>query len=299
MNERGGVPEELVALALKHAPSEGNHATLIPQVRLVRVGGSGFPSQSRYNPSLCLVLQGEKEAMVGAQAFRFAEGQFLVVSVDMPITGTVLRASEAEPFLCLVLELEPALIFELARDLGAGSKRGAVPRGIFVDKAGPELIDAVLRLGRCLERAEEARVVAPLALREILFRLLGSASGAAIRQLGLAGSRTQRIAQAVALIRSRFDKALRTEDLARAAGMSPSSFHHHFRQVTALTPLQYQKELRLQEAHRMLATEGEDAASVAFRVGYGSASQFSREYARHFGLPPISHLRELQRMSPR
>jgi AraC-like DNA-binding protein len=297
--EPRGVLEELVALVMAHTPCDGNHDTIIPQVRLVRAGGAGFPSHSRYQASLCLVLQGEKVAMAGAQAYRFAEGQFLVVPVEMPITGTVLRATEAEPFLCFVLALEPALIFELVQDLGAAPRREPAPRGIFVATAGPDLLDAVLRLARCLDREEETRVMAPLAMREILFRLLTSANGAAVRHLGHTGGRTQRIAKAVAVIRSRFDQVLRTEDLAREAGMSPSSFHHHFRQVTALTPLQYQKELRLQEAHRMLATEGEDAASVAFRVGYGSASQFSREYARHFGLPPISHLRDVQRMGPR
>ena len=286
------VPQELIDLTLAVSAGEGLHQTLIPQLQVVRSDGRTLPAHTRYTPSLCLVLQGEKEAVVGGRVLRFTPARYLVVSVDLPVTGRVVQATPEQPFLCLVLTLEPATVYGLVQELPP--PRTQASSGLFQEEMNPELTDALLRLLRCLATPADRRILAPMVLREITYRLLGSSFGATVRQLGVAGSRTQRIAQAVERIQARFDQPLTVDEMASAAHMSPSAFHHHFKQVTTMSPLRYQKELRLQEARRLLSTEAVDAATAALRVGYESPSQFSREYARLFGLPPMSDLKRLR-----
>jgi AraC-like DNA-binding protein len=292
MDPAAVIPKELVDLSLAFTDGEGQHPTAIRNLQIVRSDGRTAPAHRMYDPSLCLVVQGEKEASVGSQAYRFGAGEYLMLSVDLPVTGRVTQASPGQPFLCLVLALEPATVYGIVKELHQPEPAGPeAKRGIYQDRVDPDLADAMLRLLRCLKCESDTAVLAPFILGEITYRLLGSPHGFMVRQLGVAGSRTLRIAKAVDWIRSHYDQPLRMEHLAKLASMSQSAFFQHFKQVTTLSPLRYQKELRLQEARRLLSTELADAATAAFRVGYESPSQFSREYARMFGLPPISDLK--------
>ncbi len=269
-------------------------ATALPFLHAVRHDAPTALQCALYTPTLCLVLQGEKETTVGGASFRFRAGQCLVVPVTVPVTARVVRATKEAPFLCLVVDLDPDLVFALLRELGPGAPAAPPSRGPLLESAPPEVLETVLRLLRCLDREVECRILAPQLLREILFRLLVSPHGEAVRQLGVATSHARRVARAIEKLRADFHRPLRMEELARSVAMSPSAFFRHFKAVTTLSPLQYQKALRLQEARRLLGAEGGDAASVAFRVGYESPSQFSREYARLFGLPPMADARRLR-----
>jgi AraC-like DNA-binding protein len=291
----GAVPKELVDLTLAWSEGEDICRTPIPFLQIVRSDRPTLPMPTVYNPSLCVVVQGEKLATIGGNSFRFRAGQFLVASVNVPVTGQVTRASARAPFLCLVLDLEPLLIHDLLREMGP-LDTGAEDRrqGVFLEGVEPEMLDALLRLMRCLGPVDDQRVLAPLILREVTYRLLRSPHGHAVRQAGVAGSQLQRIARVIDRIRRQFDEPLSMDELARDANMSPSTFFHHFKLATTMSPLQYQKELRLQEARRLLSTEVADAASAAFRVGYESASQFNREYARMFGASPMADMKRLR-----
>ncbi len=291
----GAVPKELVDLTLAWSEGEDIRPTPIPFLQIVRSDRPTLPMPTVYNPCLCVVVQGEKLATIGGKAFRFQTGQFLVASVNVPVTGQVTRASARAPFLCLVLDLEPVLIHDLLREMGPvdpGAENGR--QGVFLEGLDSGLQGALLRLMRCLGQADDQRVLAPLILREVTYRLLRSPHGHAVRQAGVAGSQLQRIARVIDRIRRQFDQPLSMDELAKDANMSPSTFFHHFKLATTMSPLQYQKELRLQEARRLLSTEVPDAASAAFRVGYESASQFNREYARMFGLSPMADMKRLR-----
>ena len=245
-----------------------------------------------HRPSLCFVAQGAKEVVLGTSVYRYGEGEFLFSSVDLPITGEVLEASRSKPYLCLVLEIDASVVFELATVLKLPpSRAGATPRALFVGERDPDMTHAFERLVRCLAKRADAEVLAPSLMREITYRLLQGPYGAAVRELGIADSQTRRVARAIELLKQRFTEPLPTAALARAAGMSVSSFHAHFKRVSSMSPLQYQKHLRLHEARRLLHAGRPSAAEVAFQVGYESTSQFSREYARLFGLPPIRERR--------
>ena len=283
--------EHLATLTLAWAPGEGLFPTPLEGLQVIRSDGPTLPAHAMYRPSVCLVLQGAKEVVMNGRVFRFAPDCFLIVSIDLPMTTHVSQASPQAPFLCLALDLDPSLVFDLLQELGEQAASASTAPGIYLSQGSEELLDAFCRAMRCLRIPGDAAVLGPMLRKEITFRLLGTEYGPMVRQLGVAGSRIQRIAEAVAHIRARFAEPLRIEDLARLVHMSPSTFHQHFRQITTMSPRQFQKELRLQEAHRILRTEGLDAASAAFRVGYESPSHFSREYARHFGLPPIRDLR--------
>jgi AraC-like DNA-binding protein len=293
------VPRQLIELGLHHAPAAGTSATAIPALQIVRVDRPHVPVHSLLRPALCFIAQGTKQVTVGAEILRYGSGEFLFTSVDLPVTGEVSEASARRPYLCLALEIDPGVVFELASAKAARwpAAPSAPRRAIFVGQGDELMTHAFLRLMLCLERPLDAEVLAPLVIREITFRLLLGPYGAAVRELVVVGSQTQRVAQAIDRLKRDYARPLRVEELARAAGMSPSSFHQHFKKVTALSPLQYQKQLRLQEARRLLLVDGGGAGDVGFRVGYESASQFSREYARFFGLPPASDVKR-QRAQP-
>ncbi|WP_306590081.1 AraC family transcriptional regulator [Geothrix sp. 21YS21S-4] len=288
------VSEELVKLAAAAAPEAGTRPTAIPGLQVIRSDGPTLPVPTVYTPSFCFVAQGEKVATVGGTSFRFRAGESLVVPVDVPVTGQVVRASSRRPFLCLVLDLDPDVVYRLLQQWESLPARPPAGEHLVPARCDAEVGDALLRLLRCLVQEADRIVLAPLVIQEITYRLLHSPQGAAVRQLGVAGSHVRRIAKLIEHIRSHFDRPLRMEELARSANMSPSAFFHHFKQATTMSPLRYQKELRLQEARRLLSTEVVDAATAAFRVGYESPSQFSREYARLFGLPPIADMKRLR-----
>jgi AraC-like DNA-binding protein len=266
---------------------DGLFPTAIDGLFLLRASGDVLPHHVIYRPALCLVVQGAKQVMFGDKLFAYDEMQALVVSVEMPGFGRVTRASRDEPYLAIVLEFDVAMLREVMEQLDSPPKpRGDHGLGVFVDDVGEPLADCILRLIRMLGTPKAIPVLYPSILREICFWLLTGDNGGEVCKLGLPNSHTRRIAEAIYLLRDNFARAVKVEQLAAAARMSPSSFHQHFKMLTSMTPLQYQKHLRLIEARRLMMTDGATVTAAAYQVGYESASQFSREYARMFGAPP-------------
>jgi AraC-like DNA-binding protein len=292
--------DELTALMTRFTSTDGIHPTAIPRLSLARSGRPGDLIPAVYPPSLCVIAQGSKAVMLGDERYVYDRSRFLVASVDLPATGQILEASPNEPYLCVRLELEPKEVASVLLDADAvgmpAREEWATARGLFVSQASPVFVESVLRLVRLLATPEDIRALAPLAEREILYRLLKSEEGWRLRQIAAGQGQARRIAKAIAWLRTHFHEGLRVEALAEEANMSVSSFHAHFKSVTAMSPLQYQKQLRLQEARRLLLTDTVDAATAGHRVGYESPSQFSREYRRAFGVPPATDMRNLSRI---
>jgi AraC-like DNA-binding protein len=280
---------DLVALATRYAPRAGLHPTPNPALQIIRADAPYERVHSMHKPSLCFIAQGTKIVTIGEQKLRYGQNQFLYSSVEVPIAGEVIEATRSHPYIVLVLEIEPTLVFDLvsASELIEPAASTGSQRAIFVGR-DEAMTDTFTRLLGSLASPIDAGVLAPIAIREIVYRLLQGPYGAAVREVGIADSQTQRIAGIIERLKRDYAAALSMTALARQAGMSLSSFHAHFRKVTTLTPLQYQKHLRLHEARRLLLTTSTTAADAGFRVGYASASQFSREYARYFGMPPVS-----------
>jgi AraC-like DNA-binding protein len=246
------------------------------------------------DPSLCIVAQGAKEVFLAGEVYRYDPAHSLLVSVDLPISARVVEASPTRPCLAVRISLNPSVVGELLADCPDDLPRGPLARGLDVRPVEPQLLDAVARLVALLDSPQTLGPLAPLVLREITYRVLIGPQGARLRQIAAAGAPAQQIARAIRWLRDHYADPLRGESLARQARMSLSGFHQHFKAVTGLSPLQYQKRLRLQEARRLMRDEGLDAASAAVRVGYESPSQFSREYRRMFGAPPRQDVAALQ-----
>jgi AraC-like DNA-binding protein len=242
-----------------------------------------------------VIVQGEKQVLLEGEIYRYAPPQFLAVSVDLPLLGQVLVASEEAPYLCLAIDLDASTIADLmAQSDDLDVSRGEAARGLFVGDLDDATLESVVRLARLLDAPRDIPVLAPLALREFHYRLLRGPHGPAVAQMAITGSNTHKMGQIIRRMRARYAEPIRVEELASQANMSPSSFHQHFKAVTAMSPLQYQKRLRLTEARGLLLGGGVDAASAAYRVGYQSVSQFSREYARLFGAPPMRDVEALR-----
>lgn len=249
------------------------------------------------HPSFCVIAQGAKEIHLGEERYRYDPYHYLLATVELPTVSQLVEASPEQPYLSLRLDLDPALVASVMLEAGMPSPRRDADsvRAINVSPLDDNLLDAAVRLVRLVEASPaEARVLLPLVTREIIFRLLAGEQSARLRQVAVLGGQTDRIARAIERLRNDFDKPLRIENLAHELGMSASGFHEHFKAVTALSPLQFQKQLRLQEARRLLLGEDLDAASAAYRVGYEDASHFSREYKRHFGQPPMRDVERLR-----
>jgi len=288
-----GMASQLVERALRHAPHPGSHTTAIAALQIVRADRPSPRIHSVLRSSLCYLAQGSKVVTLGTQTYRYGGDRHLFSSIDLPTTGEIVEASRKRPYLCIVVEIDPAVVFELvtAADRTAPRTVRAVRPALFVAEHDAELTDAVGRLLACLDRPTDARVLGPGVIREITYRLLAGRQGDVVRALGVADSQTLRIARVVERLKRDYALPLRTTELARLAGMSVSSLHEHFKKVTTLSPLQYQKQLRLQEARRLLLANPAGAADIGFTVGYESPSQFSREYARQFGAPPLADAR--------
>ncbi|MDR3474720.1 MAG: AraC family transcriptional regulator [Devosia sp.] len=293
-----------MSLALRHAverkfsPDAGDFAfeTEISGLGLMRATGSAVPRKARlYRPSLCLVVQGAKEMALGERVFRYGEMQALVVSLEVPAAGRVIEASAARPYLAISLELDAGLIAEMLGELDLRpAADSGTSLGLFVADVDGALADAFERVLRLLDTPAAIPALGRQTLREIYYWLLTGPHGPEIARLTSPEGHAQRIGRALRLLRENFAQPLRVPDLARAANMSSSSFHQHFKALTNLSPLQYQKQLRLIEARRLIVADDTGVASAAYRVGYESPSQFSREYARMFGLPPRRHSSELR-----
>ncbi|GLW07814.1 AraC family transcriptional regulator [Microtetraspora sp. NBRC 13810] len=283
--------EELRALIARYA---GRPGPVVDGLLLTMADRPAPPSSGVAEPVLAVVAQGAKRLMLGDRTYDYGAGQYLVVSVGLPVTGHYTQAAPDRPFLGFGLTLRPAAIASLLLESGSagagaagdGRRRPRTPPGMAVSDAPEDLVDAVVRMVRLLGRPADAPVLAPLIEKEILWRLVTGEQGAMVRQIGLADSRLSHIGRALRWIREHHADLIRVEDLARMSGMSTSAFHRHFRAVTAMTPIQFQKRIRLQEARLLLMSGSKDVAAAGFAVGYDSASQFSREYRRRFGVPP-------------
>jgi AraC-like DNA-binding protein len=280
--------KELATLVRKFAGAEGMHPTAIGGLYCIQLSEPHVQLPTVYQPSICVIVQGAKQVLLEDEIYTYAPPQFLAVSVDLPLVGKVIDASADKPYLCLAIDIDARTMADLIAQSGDASwSRGETARGLFVGDMDTDLQQCALRLARLLETPRDIPVLAPLVLREFHYRLLNSSYGPAIAQMAIAGSNTHKIGQIIRRIKTKIAEPIRVDELASLANMSASSFHQHFKAVTAMSPVQYQKRLRLTEARQILLAEKADAQSAAYRVGYQSVSQFSREYARMFGAPPI------------
>jgi len=277
---------ELAQRVTRLTPGDGAHATAITGLTLLRSDSPSLPLPALYDPSLCIVVQGRKRALLADEIYVYDPLNYLVVSVTLPMIGEIIEATHEQPYLCLRIGIDTKVISELLLQMRPDAAKAVANRGLYLGRMSASLLDAVVRLVRLIEQPRDASVLAPLVMREIHYHVLIGELGQRLRELCVAGSQAQRIARAVDVLRSRYAEPLRIDDLAAVAHMSASSLHHRFKEVTAMSPVQFQKQLRLHEARRLMLAEGLEAASAAHRVGYESPSQFSREYRRLFGAPP-------------
>ncbi len=272
-----------------HANTDGVAVTPFSGVAVVRQTSPSALQYAISKPLVALVLQGAKRVTMGSDTFDFGAGESLLITADVPTVSQITRANVSSPYLSLVFDLDPAVIESLVVEMGATPFLAGNP--VRVDPTEAEVADAALRLLRLLDRPASVPILEKQVIRELHFWLLSGRHGGAIRNLGVPESHVQRVSRAVALIRDNLAKPLRVEQLAAAAGMSQSSFHEHFRAVTSLSPLQFQKQLRLIEARRLMLSEGQIISNAAYAVGYESVPQFTREYGRMFGLPPARDMK--------
>jgi len=286
--------EELVE-RIAHALPEDGTLDVSTSFRLARSSKPTEPIHSLYQPSFCVVAQGCKQALLGDEVFRYDPGHYLIYTVDLPLTFRVEEASKERPYLGLRLNLDSALVASVMVESGIEPKKGDVRlKAMDVSPLDANLLDAVVRLVRLLDTPAELKALAPLIVREIVFRLLASGQSARLSHLLAVGKDTQRISKAIGYLREHFHQPLKMEDIAHEFGMSISSFHHHFKSVTAMSPLQFQKQIRLQEARRLMLGEDLDAASAGYRVGYEDPAYFSRDYKKLFGAPPQRDIAQLR-----
>ncbi len=269
--------------------------TDVPGLLLSRRTAPTAPASATYEPSLAVVAQGRKQANLGGTNFIFDQSRYLLTSLDLPVICNVIEASEQVPYLCFVLKLEmPAVRELLTREEIQAPEAPSDEPGMATGETTPELLDACCRLVDLLNSPQDIPFLSGLIQREIIYRILRGPEGARLRSIATLGDQSHRTAKAIAWVKANFAKPLRVEDLANIAGMGVSTLHHHFRALTAMSPLQYQKQLRLQAARERMLMDGLDAASAAFEVGYESATQFNREYSRLFGQPPMRDIRTLR-----
>lgn len=283
-----------VALALAHAPADGHHATALPWLRLIRASAPALPVPAIYEPGLVLVLQGRKQARLGDRVVDYDAMQCLLVPVTALPRGQVVEASLDKPYVCLRLSCETQALAELLLDGDAATDAAGAGAGLHVAPVTAPLLDAAQRLLQLLHSPQDLKTLAPLVQREIFYRVLTGPLGPRLRALAQGDGMARRLNRVIEQLTRRFAEPLSIAELAALAHMSPSTLHQRFKQLTALSPLQFQKSLRLQHARRLMLADGLDAASAAHRVGYESPSQFSREYRRLFGAPPRMDVGQLR-----
>jgi AraC-like DNA-binding protein len=286
--------DEIAVMMSRYAGGDGFHQTAVGRLTLIRAARPNELMPAVYEPSLCLIAQGSKRVILGGEVFVYDRARYLVASVDLPVAGEVLEATPERPYLCVMLRLDAKDIAAMLLEAELPPPAAAPARGLYLARTTPAMAEAVLRLLRLLDTPEDIAALAPLAEREILYRLLKSEEGWRLRQIATAHTHSRRIAKAIEWLKSHYAEPLRIEKVASEVSMSISSFHEHFKAVTAMSPLQYQKQLRLQEARRLLLSEAIDAATAGHRVGYESPSQFGREYSRLFGAPPAKDMQRLR-----
>ena len=286
--------DELVE-RLARAVREDGTAEPLEGLQLYRLSSPTELGYGVSDPAFCVIAQGSKEVRLGDDRYRYDPAHYLIATAELPIATQITEASKERPFLGLVLKLDPTLVGSVMVEAGHPAPRSHYTvRAIDVSPLDAGLLDAAVRLVRLLDSPTDARFLAPLVIREIVYRLLMGEQGGRLHHIAALGGHTHRIAEAIERLRKDFDQPLRIDDLARELGMSVSGFHHHFKEVTAMSPLQFQKQLRLQEARRLMLGEDLDASSAGHRVGYGDASHFTREYKRFFGAPPMRDVERLR-----
>ncbi len=294
-NQARELRNELAAKVASFMGPEENRATGIPGLTLHRRIAPTAPCSMTYEPSITLMVQGRKRVELGRTTFIYGESQYLLTSVDLPIVSKIIEASEDVPCLALSLKLEMPVIRELlSREEIQVAEPPADSPAMATGEATVEFLSACCRLMELLDTPQDIPFLSGLIQREIIYRILRGPKGARLRAIATLGDQSHRTAKAITWIKANYAKPLRVEDLAQIAGMGLSTLHHHFRALTAMSPLQYQKQIRLQAARARMLVDGLDAASAAFEVGYESASQFNREYSRFFGQPPMRDIRTLR-----
>jgi AraC-like DNA-binding protein len=295
-NEIASQCRELAALINRHTEDRGNgfHQTDIDRLQFLRESVVATSIAGASTPMLAIVVQGQKAVLLGEETYRYGAAQYLAISVDLPLSGYIIEATPAQPYLGFKLDLDTHELCDMLAQTSVASQKDTSVRGFFVSTAAAPLLDCALRLTRLLDTPQDIPILAPIIIREIYYRLLCSEQSEAVRQIATSGSHMQRIAQSIELIKTELTRSIRVEELAIRASMSPSSFHHHFKAVTSMSPVQYQKQLRLLEARRLMLAENSTAIAAAERVGYESPSHFSREYARMFGAPPVRDIDRLR-----
>lgn len=279
-----------------HSDGNGVAPTPVPGLTLIRQTAPTALQYAINKPLIAMVLQGSKRVTMGNQVFDFGAGESLLITADVPTVSQITRANVRAPYFSMVIDLDPMVIESLVLEMGPASGDAGGP--VRVDPTETEAADTALRLMRLLDRPAAMPVLQAQLIRELHFWLLSGRHGGAIRNLGITDSHAQRVGRAVAVIRDGFAGPLSVEHLAKIAGMSVSSFHEHFRAITSLTPLQFQKQLRLIEARRRMLADGEMISNAAYAVGYESVPQFTREYGRMFGLPPARDMRAAKLRAP-
>lgn len=288
--------EELIHRLMRAVPDDGSHEP-IPGLNLYRASRPTERTHGVSKLSLCVIAQGAKEVSLGDKSYAYDADRYLLATVELPVTGQVVEATPDRPYLALRLELDPAIVGSVMVEASLPIPRNLQDaKALVVSHLDPELLDAIVRLLRLLDSPSQARVLLPMVRREIVFRLLMGEQGSRLRHLPTHGDSSNRIAEAIQKLRREFDKPLSVEGLAKELGMSPSGFHHHFKTVTDMSPLQFQKQMRLQEARRLMLGENLDAGSAGYRVGYDDASHFSRDYKRLFGHSPARDAERLRAM---
>jgi AraC-like DNA-binding protein len=293
MNENNRT--ELLGIIDHYATSEGMNETASPGVTFFRATDTETSLPGVYTPSLCFVAQGRKQVMLDKDVYTYGPGEFLIVSVHLPVMGRVTHASKEKPYFIIKVDIDLPVLSELMLHTNHPPlNKNTTMRGIFTGKTSEEMGESVTRFARLLNKPNDIPILAQQMKREIYYRALCSDHGDIIAQTALRGSHMQRIASAIEKIKTNFRHPLSIDELANITGMSTSSFHAHFKSVTAMSPLQYQKSLRLMEARNLMITHEQDATTTAYQVGYESPAQFSREYARMFGNPPIRDISALK-----
>ena len=286
--------QELIERIMQAIPENGV-AQPLAGLFLARASLPNEPVHSVVKPSFCVIAQGAKEVLLGDNRYRYDPAHYLISTVELPRFSQIVEASQEKPYLSFRLELTPVLVGSVIMESGQASLSDhSDVRAMDVSPLDINLQDAVLRLVRLMDTPAEAPILLPLITREIIYRLLVGEQGARLRHLAIMGGYTHLIARAVERLCTDFDQPLRVEDLARELGMSVSGLHHHFKAVTAMSPLQFQKQMRLQEARRLMLSEDFDAAGAAYQVGYNDAAHFNREYKSLFGVPPMRDVTRLR-----
>ncbi|EIO3705904.1 AraC family transcriptional regulator [Vibrio parahaemolyticus] len=292
---RAFATQKLAKLIDRWTGNANQYDTPISGLRFSRWTTPTPPTSYTHNPSICLIAQGRKRVLLGEESFIYDANHFLISSVDLPIIANIIEASEEQPYLGLIVELDLTEISQLIIDSElAFTQAKEAQKGIAVGELSESLLDAFVRLAELLDEGQNIKILAPIIKREIFYRLLMSEQGTRLHQIVTAGSHSHQIAKAIDWLKNNFVKPLSVGDLASYTGMSKSSFYTHFRSMTSMTPLQFQKKLRLSEARRLMLTENLDAMAATFKVGYESPSQFSREYSRLFGAPPSKDIKSLR-----